>query len=201
VAGTNQAPIDLTGADPARLRAREEEALMLRRHREGDAEAFELLVRPHLTSLLSLSRRLAGARSGDELFQEALIRAYRGLHGFRAECSLRTWLFRITILLSKEPERWRTDRATSDRGLEHVPDSISGLPEQHARERELTDRLEEAMERLTVRQRTALHLRAVEGLDYRAIAGCMDTTDAAARRLVLLARKALLARLGPHLLP
>ena len=174
---------------------------MLGQFRQGNAETFELLVRPHLTSLLALSRRLAGVRFGEELFQETLIRAYRGLPGFRGECSLRTWLFRITILLSKEPERFRGGRPTSDQGLDQVPDTIAALPEQHARERELTDRLDEAMERLSVRQRTALHLRAVEGLDYRAIASCMDTTGEAARRLVLLARKSLLVRLGPHLLP
>ncbi len=174
---------------------------MLRQFREGNSESFDLLVRPHLSSLLALSRRLAAPRSGDELFQETLIRAYRGLGGFRGYCSLRTWLFRITILLSKEPARWCGGPRSSDQGLDQVPDTIASLPEQHARERELSHRLEEAMERLSLRQRTALHLRTVEGLDYRAIAACMETNDVAARRLVLLARKALLVRLGPHLLP
>jgi DNA-directed RNA polymerase specialized sigma24 family protein len=57
------------------------------------------------------------------------------------------------------------------------------------------------MERLTTRQRTALHLRAVEGLDYRAISQVLGGSDAASRMLVLAARRQILRRMGGHLLP
>ena len=85
--------------------------------------------------------------------------------------------------------------------VDDIPDRVSDSAERSAVARELTDRLAEAMERLTLKQRTALHLRAAEGLDYKAIAACMHSTEEAARRLVLLARRNLLTRMGPHLLP
>ena len=57
------------------------------------------------------------------------------------------------------------------------------------------------MERLTVRQRTALHLRAVEGMDYAAISVVLQCTPVAARMHVLQARRKVMARVQEHLDP
>ncbi len=179
-----------------------EERALLARFRAGESTAFHALVRPHLPPLLALARRLTGDHQwAEDLTQETLVRAYRALEGFRAEASLRTWLFRIQIRLAGEPARWRrTERASSLADLD-VPDQLGAAPEQPALQRELQDRLAEAMERLSTRQRTALHLRAVEGLDYAAIAGVMECTAGAARMLVLAARKRVLDRMGRYLAP
>ena len=84
---------------------------------------------------------------------------------------------------------------------EVVPDVLTLGPEDSSRERELAERLDEAMERLTTKQRSALHLRAVEGLDYRHIAQVLGGTETAARMLVLAARKHVMHRMGRHLEP
>ena len=57
------------------------------------------------------------------------------------------------------------------------------------------------MERLTWRQRTALHLRAVEGLDYAAISSVLACSAVAARMHVLEARRKVMARVKEHLDP
>jgi RNA polymerase sigma-70 factor (ECF subfamily) len=187
---------------PARATWSSEERDLLARVRAGDASAFQALVWPHLTSLLALARRLTGDRQwGEDLTQETLVRAYRGLAAFRGESSLLTWLMRIQIRLAKEPGRWcRRERASHVTDLD-VPDHLAAPPDQPALQRELRDRLEEAMERCTPRQRTALHLRAAEGLDYAAIATAMECTPAAARMLVLAARQRVLERMGRYLAP
>jgi DNA-directed RNA polymerase specialized sigma24 family protein len=59
----------------------------------------------------------------------------------------------------------------------------------------------EALERLTARQRAAFHLRAVEGMEYRAIGESLDCTAVAARMLVLGARRKVMARVGRYLEP
>ena len=175
---------------------------LLDRFRAGDRSAFQSLVRPHLGSLMALGRRLAGdAHWGEDLTQETLVRAFRGLDGFRAEGSFRTWLFRIQVRLASEPQRWRrSERAVPTEGLD-VPDHLGEGPEQPAITRELRDRLEEAMERLPARQRAALHLRAHEGLGYTAIGGAMACSPGAARMLVLEARRRVMARMGRFLTP
>ena len=172
------------------------------RFQAGERNAFQALVRPHLQGLLALARRQTGdAHWAEDLLQEVLVRAYRGLSRFRGESSLRTWLFRILVRLASEPERWqRRDRADSLESLE-IPDSLDPLPDHSALSRELGQRIDEAMERLSPRQRLALHLRAVEGMDYAAISSVLECSNAAARMLVLAGRRRVLERLRGYLEP
>ena len=174
----------------------------LRRFRAGEPTAFQGLVRPHLQGLLALARRqTADAHWAEDLVQEVLVRAYGGLADFRGESSVGTWLFRILVRLATEPERWqRQERAGSLETME-IPDTLDSLPDRDALNRELRHRIDEAMERLSPRQRTALHLRAVEGMDYAAIAAILESSNAAARMLVLAARRRVLDRLRGYLQP
>lgn len=182
-------------------RPSDDERRWLERCRAGDATAFQPLVRPHLAGLLALARRhCRDPHWAEDLVQETLVRAYRGLVAFRGESALRTWLFRILVRLASEPARWRRSDATQELDVD-VPDHLDAPAVQNAMARELQDRLDEAMERLTVRQRTALHLRAVEGLDYAAIAGILACTPVAARMHVLAARRKVLQRVREHLDP
>jgi len=180
---------------------REERALLARFH-AGDNEAFQLLVRPHLAALLALGRRLVNdAQWAEDLTQETLVRGFRALAQFRGDASIRSWLFRIEIRLAAEPSRWqRSEHARTLPEIE-VPDHLGPQPERAVLQRELEHRLDEAMERLTPRQRAALHLRAVEGLDYAAIAAAMGCGASAARMLVLAARRRVLDRMGGYLEP
>jgi RNA polymerase sigma-70 factor (ECF subfamily) len=190
------------GRPPARQPLSVAEQHWLQACRNGDPQAFHSLMRPHLPALLALARRQC--RDGhwaEDLLQEVLVRAYRGLPGFRGEAALRTWLFRILVRLASDPARWRLRDTALPLGDIDVPDHLEAMPEQEARGRELQDRLEEAMERLTQKQRTALHLRAVEGLDYAAISAVLGCSQPAARMQVLEARKKVLLRMGEHLEP
>jgi RNA polymerase sigma-70 factor, ECF subfamily len=174
----------------------------LTRLRAGDRAAFQTALRPLLASLLTLARRLTGdPHWAEDLVQETLVRACRGIRGFRGDSSLRTWLFRIQVRLAGQPERWKGRQPTADRPDFEVPDTLAHSPELDSEERELAKRLDEAMERLTPRQRTALHLRAVEGLDYRGIAAVLGGSTAASRMLVLAARRQIMRRMGRYLLP
>lgn len=73
-----------------------EESGLLTRAREGDARAFEELVRPHWETMfrvaLLVTRDPAGA---EDAAQEALVKAWRALDRFRAGEPIRPWLLRI----------------------------------------------------------------------------------------------------------
>src|SRR5262245_6471032 len=61
-----------------------------------DADAFRALVAPHERELRAFCYRMAGSLvEADDLLQESLIRAWRGLAGFEGRSSLRTWLYRV----------------------------------------------------------------------------------------------------------
>jgi RNA polymerase sigma-70 factor (ECF subfamily) len=180
----------------------EAEQALLNRLQAGDPGAFQTLVRPHLGALLALARRLTGdTHWAEDLVQETLVRAFRNRQGFRGDASLHTWLFKIQLRLAQDPRRWQKREAAGALESMEVPDRMAVLPDDETLARELRDRLAEAMERLTIRQRTALHLRAVQGMDYRAIAAVLGSSRAAARMLVLAARKKVLDRMGRYLEP
>lgn len=167
--------------------------------KSGDPSAFDRLVRPLLGNLRALCRRLTrGETAADELLQEGLIRAHRGLAGFRAECSFRSWIVSILFRLASEPERFHGARPLPGQQElgDLVPERLEDDPLTQVTARDTLHRVEEAMERLPVRQRTALHLRAVEGWDYGEIAGALATSCGAARMAVLNARRKLRERMG-----
>jgi RNA polymerase sigma factor (sigma-70 family) len=64
--------------------------------RAGDAEAFRRLVEPHRVELFSHCYRILGSiQDAEDLLQETLLAAWRGVGGFRGRASTRTWLYRI----------------------------------------------------------------------------------------------------------
>jgi RNA polymerase sigma factor (sigma-70 family) len=179
----------------------DDERRWLAAFRDGDRSAFQVLLSPHLGPLFALARRQTkDSHHAEDLLQEVLVRAFLGLRSFRGDSGLRTWLFRILVRLATEPERW--SRAAPPPLLDvDVPDLWREPPEQGAMSRELGQRLDEAMERLPPRQRAALHLRAVAGMDYAGVAEVLECSAGAARMLVLEARRKVMARLQEHLDP
>jgi RNA polymerase sigma factor (sigma-70 family) len=82
-------------------------ALLQRVRQHDDRQAFGLLVTRHQGVVRALLRRLAGgdAAWADELAQEAFLRAYQNLGGFRGEARFRTWLIRIATNVFLEQRR------------------------------------------------------------------------------------------------
>ena len=72
------------------------EALELSRARSGDEAAFERLVDPHRPELQVHCYRILGSvQDAEDMVQETLMAAWRGLNIFEGRASLRTWLYRI----------------------------------------------------------------------------------------------------------
>lgn len=167
----------------------------------GDPAALHQLLRRHVGPLLALARRVVrDHHRAEDLVQETLLAACRSLEGFRGEAAVRTWLFRILVRLAADPARFCRGRLPPS-ALEpsEVPDTFTPDPPHSSLARELRHRLEEALERLPDRQRAALHLRAIEGMGYGAIAEILGGTAGGARMLVLAARKNMRDRLGSYL--
>jgi len=142
------------------------DAVLLRRHADGDAEAFGLLFRRHKDRLWAVALRITcDPDDAADALQEAMISAFRRAGDFRAESAVTTWLHRIVVNASLDLLRRRAKRSVSWSG---DPDELpAGEPRQQADNAAATDSrldVDAALRRLPPPQRAALVL--VDMLGY-----------------------------------
>jgi RNA polymerase sigma-70 factor (ECF subfamily) len=64
--------------------------------RSGNEDAFRALVAPHQRELRAYCYRMSGSlHDAEDLLQESLLRAWRGIRSFEERSSFRTWLYRV----------------------------------------------------------------------------------------------------------
>src|SRR5882757_5704763 len=84
---------------------------LIRGAQEGDTRAFEELVRQYDRAVLRLAIHLTGSvEDGQDIYQEAFLRAYINLKNFRFECSFYTWIYRIVTNLCLDHLRKKNSR-------------------------------------------------------------------------------------------
>jgi RNA polymerase sigma-70 factor (ECF subfamily) len=170
--------------------ARVDDTLLIRGAQLGDAAAFEELVRQYDRAVLRLAVHLTGSQEdGQDIYQEAFLRAYINIGSFRFECSFYTWIYRIVTnlcldLLRKRSSRYRdlTTTISSDgeeeQVLDRIPDQRAGAsPERNMASRELRGCILRAMERLSPRERVVFELKHYHGLRLRTVAGILNTSE------------------------
>jgi len=153
----------------------------------ADQKTFEQDVAELIPQLYGMALRLARNRpDAEDLVQEALLRAYRGYHTFRAGTNLKAWLFRIltNTFINEYRRRSRRPRETElDESTEVSPypshshsrfQSWAKAPEDHLIEQIFESDIVEAIEDLPVIFRMPVLLADVEGLSYKEIAQALD---------------------------
>ncbi len=152
---------------------------LVERVQKGDKRAFEVLVLKYRHRIFSLVSRFV--RDSDEVqdvVQEAFIKAYRALPGFRGDSAFYTWLYRIAINTAKNYLVSRSRRPPGvDIEIEDAEylESAGSLrdnadPESLLATEQLRAAVDGAIRRLPEDLRTALSLREYEGLSYEEIA-------------------------------
>jgi RNA polymerase sigma-70 factor, ECF subfamily len=143
---------------------------LIRRCQRGEWQVFDRLLEPHRHRVYRLAYRLTGSHAdADDVLQDALLRAFRGLASFDGRAAFGTWLWRIVTTAAIDHNR-RQGRHRTAQGLEgapaYRPDSVSNDPVERAAARELDQTLNRALGALQADQRSALVLVALEGLTY-----------------------------------
>jgi RNA polymerase sigma-70 factor (ECF subfamily) len=153
---------------------------LLARWRAGDERAATSLVARHAPALARFAVSLGQRTDVEEVVQDTFVRAFGSIETFRADSSLRTWLFTIErrlILDRRRAERRRRESATVDET--DAATEFDALDEIVAEEAE--SRVKRAVERLSRMQREVFLLRVNEGLSYKEIAEVVGSTEGAAR--------------------
>jgi len=141
----------------------------------GKEMGFNRLVLRHQDSVYNLCFRLLGNSSdAEEAAQEAFVRVYKSLKGFRSESKFSTWLYRIAtnaslnIRQSARPREMKG--AVEFESIQETLPDPSGGPESDLEQSRLSAEIQAGIKSLPEEFRTALVLRDVEGRDYEEIA-------------------------------
>jgi RNA polymerase sigma-70 factor (ECF subfamily) len=178
------------------------------RVQKGDKTAFDLLVRKYQHKVAKLvSRYVRDRREVEDVTQEAFIKAYRAIGGFRGESAFYTWLYRIAVNTAKNYLESQSRRPPgSDMEIEgaELIESGAGLRDQATPERqmltnEIASTVHRVLEHLPPDLRTAITLREIEGMSYEEIAEVMDCPIGTVRSRIFRAREAIDQELRPLL--
>jgi RNA polymerase sigma-70 factor (ECF subfamily) len=182
----------------------ETEASLLTRAQAGDVGAFERLSAAYADRLFTLLVRLLGDRAeAEDVAQEVMLRAWRGIAKFRGQSSYFTWLYRIAV---NEANRALEKRARHPGGVSigarelELPAAPEEEPSRQAENSELRRALGQALAALPPPLRTAIVLRDVEGLSTQQAAEIAGVGQAAFKSRLHQARLRARAAIGDEAL-
>lgn len=166
----------------------------------GDTASFGELVRRHAPRLLALARQLVGPDAAEDVVQEAMIDAYRGLGGFAGDAAVGTWLYRIALNRCLQERRKRKPLVVDSEPLELLarwedPD-YSVDPAVVAARRSQTETLRGVLDELPHGYRMALLLHDGQGLSAAELAEVTGIPLGTAKSNIRRSRLALFTLLG-----
>ena len=159
---------------------------LVARAQGGDIESFNQLIVRWERPIYALAYRVIGKEEdARDVCQDAFLRAYRALPGFKGQAKFSSWLYRIALNLCRDwirrqrrapvsqlPEDMDATELASETGpVESIEDLVA--------RRELSAIVEEAMSELSEEQRTAIILKEYHGMTFQEIAdmqGCPLST-------------------------
>lgn len=173
----------------SRDEARQADQALMEQVSRGDAVAFQKLVDSGIGRVLAVARRMLGDETeAEDVAQDVFLRLWRQAgqwEGGRAKVS--TWLYRVTVNSCIDRLRSRRDET-----VEKMPElSSQATQDQSLEEEDLQRYMDEALQALPERQRTALVLFHYEDLSMSAVAQIMGASVEAVESLLGRGRRAL----------
>ena len=167
-----------------------EDVALVRRSQSGDREAFSELVRRHQNLVYNVSYRfMRDSAQAEDMAQEAFLKAYRLLHGFRGDCSFTTWMYRVTssVCLTELSRRKRRGEVEMPR---ETGDNLA-TTEMAPEETDLKEQIRRCVTYLSDRYATIITLYYLNGSSYDEIAQVMDVPLGTLKTWMFRARKQL----------
>ena len=160
---------------PSRMADADSELVLL--SQQGDAAAFEELIRQHQRMVHALTFRMTGSLAdAEDLAQETFLRAYEQISGFRGAARFSTWLYRIAMNTCLN---WRqSERRRAELHAEAAGEMLAERNGSVARDQD-QEQVQAALLKLPAKQRAAIVLTIYDGLNHAEAAevlGCSETT-------------------------
>jgi RNA polymerase sigma-70 factor (ECF subfamily) len=180
----------------------EDELQLVARAQSGDTSAFNELVTRYRTRAFSMIYNMVrNEQDAWDLAQEGFFKAWKSIGRFRGQSSFFTWLYRILMNVTIDWTRRKQIEAGTEFddsiGLKNVePGSLTtprGELEPAAKlsDREIRERIDAAIAKLSAEHKQVITLREIEGLEYQEIAEVMDCSIGTVMSRLFYARKKL----------
>lgn len=181
---------------------REQEALTVQRVLDGNADEYEKLVLEYQKNVYNLALRMTGdPEDAADMAQEAFIKAYSSLSGYRGDSKFSVWLYRIVsnvcldFLRAKKHRQTVSLSVTDDDGEDTELDIAdeSQSPERIFERAMTRDAVRRGLAALTPEYRQILILRELQGMSYEEIAAVLGLESGTVKSRIFRARKKLCA--------
>ena len=176
---------------------------------KGSTNSFNKLVDKYHSRIYSLTYQMTSNREdAEDLTQEIFIKAFEALPRFKGRSSFYTWLYRIginkTINYRKKRNRNRPlsiDALDQDITYDEVYAELDSKdsPLRHIGLNELQVKLNEAMQKLSLKHRTVVVMHDIEGIPHDEIAKIVGVSVGTIRSRLFYARRQLQADLGEYI--
>ena len=182
---------------------------IVRRVQNGEVSAFNQLVQKYRQPLFSTIYNMTGNREdATDIAQEVFIKAFQSIKRFKAQASFYTWLYRIAVNSSitfiKRAKKQRfinyetiDETLVSNEILEYF--TAKTKTEKGALLKELQEKLNEALQKLSYKHRIVVILHEVEGMNHKEIADITKTSEGTVRSRLHYAKKMLQAFLQEYI--
>lgn len=197
-------------ASPERRQEADADIDVVRKVQAGDVAAFDRLITKYRERVYGIIYNLTANREdAADLTQDAFIKAFQSIHRFGGQSSFFTWLYRIAVnstlsYLRKmrlrsffSLERMDSEEPVSKEILAALTDK-TGV-DRDAYVRELQEKLNDAMQKLSIKHRTVVTLFEIDGLSHQEIAEVMDCSVGTVRSRLHYAKQLLQSELQPYM--
>ena len=180
--------------------------------RNGDEEAFRILIERHQDRVYGTVARMVGGSGPEveEIAQDVFLRVWKAAATYRAEAKFTTWLMTVVrnLVFTRTAQRARrkdidgsdpVDEETGESIMTRAPDPAGRTPGDALSFRELERAVEEACAELPENQRLVVHLRQYEGMEFEEIGKITGMSLAAVKSLMFRARETLKKKLSGYL--
>jgi|SRR5690625_1060788 len=208
--------MELSGSVSKAITAKEDraadadfDATIVERVQRGEVAAFDQLILKYRERLFAIIYNLTSNREdAADLTQDVFIKAFRAINRFKGKSSFFTWIYRIAVnttythLRRNRVRRFFSfevlDEELASSEILEALTSRSDVPKEELL-RELQEKLNEALQSLSLNHRTVVILFEIESLSHQEIAEIMDCSIGTVRSRLHYAKQQLQAKLQPYL--
>jgi RNA polymerase sigma-70 factor (ECF subfamily) len=197
-------------ASPERQHEADSDLEIVHAVQAGDVAAFDQLITKYRGRVYGVVYNMTSNREdAADLTQDAFIKAFQSINRFQGQSSFFTWLYRIAV--NSTLTHLRKSRLKSFFSLEklnedghQISEVIEAITDNSGAERdtfirELQEKLNEAMQKLSIRHRTVVTLFEIDGLSHQEIAEVMNCSVGTVRSRLHYAKQLLQAELQPYM--